>query len=91
MEPTRRQVVQMLAALGLTGTAIAELAAQARQALGSSDVKGALALQGREMADDDLEVIRRALQRSLDQFEGVRNVEIDDSVAPATIFNPRTS
>jgi hypothetical protein len=81
----------MLAALGLSGTAITELAGQARQALASTDLKGALAVQGREMPDDDVEVIRRALQKSLDQFQGVRAFEMDDAVAPPVIFSPRKS
>jgi hypothetical protein len=81
----------MLAGLGLTVGAISDLAAQARQSLASTDLKGALAIQGRAMAEDDIEVIRRALQRSLDQFRGVRAFDIDDAVTPAFIFRPRKS
>jgi hypothetical protein len=81
----------MLAALGLSAAAITELAAQARRVLAASDLKGALAIQGREMAEDDIEVLRRALQRNVDQFQGVRKFELDDAVVPAVIFRPRSS
>jgi hypothetical protein len=87
MEPTRRQVVQMLAALGLSPTALAQ---QSKRAIVPDDLKGALAIQGRALPDDDIEVIRLALQWSLDRFQGVRDLEIDDAVAPAVIFVPRS-
>lgn len=87
MEPTRRQVVQMLAALGLSRTALAQ---QSKRAIGPDDLKGALAIQGRALPDDDIEVIRLALQWSLDRFQAVRDLDIDDAVAPAVMFVPRS-
>ncbi len=87
MEPTRRQVVQLLAALGLSRSAFAQ---QSKRAIGTDDLKGALAIQGRALPADDIEVIRRALQLSLDRFQRVRDLEIDDAVAPAVIFVPRS-
>ena len=86
MEPTRRQVVQLLAAVGLSRTAFAQ---QSKRAIGTDDLKGALTIQGRALPDD-IEVIRRALQLSLDRFQRVRDLEIDDAVAPAVIFVPRS-
>jgi hypothetical protein len=87
MEPTRRQVVQLLAALGLSRPAFAQ---QPKRAIGTDDLKGALAIQGRPLPADDIEVIRRALQLNLDRFQRVRDLEIDDAVAPAVIFVPRS-
>ena len=87
MEPTRRQVVQMLAALGLSRTALAQ---QSKRPIGADDLRGALAIQGRALPDDDIEVIRLALQWSLDRFQAVRDLDIDDAVAPAVMFVPRS-
>jgi hypothetical protein len=87
MEPTRREVVQMLVALGVAPTALAQ---PSIGAIGAGDVKGALAIQGRPLADDDVEVVRRALQWSLDRFQPVRDLEIDDAVVPAVTFVPRS-
>ena len=79
----------MLAALGLGSAAITELAVQARQALSASDIKGALALQGREMPDDEIDLIRLALQRNLEQFQRIRDFEMSDDVALPVVFSPR--
>lgn len=81
----------MLAALGLGSAAITELGAQARTALSASDVNGALAIQGREMPDDDIELIRQALQRNLDQFQRIRDFEMSDDVALPIVFRPRVA
>jgi hypothetical protein len=88
MEPTRRQVVHMLAALGLSRRALA--AAQSKTAIGPDDLRGALAIQGRVLPDDEIEVIRLALQWSLDKFQRVRDLEIEDQVVPAVMFEPRS-
>lgn len=77
----------MLAALGMGSGAITELAAQDR-ALTVSDIKGALALQGRGLPAADVAVIRRALQRSLDDFQRVRELEIGDDVSLPIVFSP---
>lgn len=90
MEPTRRQLVQMLAALGL-GAAAAETLAAQRQPMSAGDLKGALAIQGRDMTDDEVAVVHRALQRSLDDFRRVREFEFPDDVALPTVFSPRRS
>ena len=86
MEPTRREIVQMLVALGVIPTALAQSSVSS---IGADAVKGALAIQGRLLADDDLEIGRRALQWNLDRFQPVRDLEIDDAVAPAVTFVPR--
>lgn len=81
----------MLAALGLGSAAVTELGAQARQALSASDIIGALAIQGREMPDDEIELIRQALQRNLEQFQRIRDFEMSDDVALPVVFRPRNA
>ena len=88
MEPTRRQLVQMLAAVSLGGAAVADLAAQAGQKFTPADMNGALALQGREIPAGEVEVIRRALQQSLDDFERVRSFDVDDAFGLPVVFSP---
>lgn len=90
MEPTRRQVVRMLGALGLNSAATTELMAQAPTP-GVDALKCALAIQGRDLSQEQLDVIRRALQRNLEQFQAVRDLEIDDRIAPLVIFSPPRS
>ena len=87
MEPTRREILQMLVALGVIPTALAQ---SAMSSIRAGDVRGALVIQGQPLADDDVEVVRRALQWSLDRFKPVRDLEIDDAVAPAVMFVPRS-
>jgi hypothetical protein len=89
MQPTRREVIQLLASLGFTAPAIADLVAQARHVLTAEELKHASAVLDRDLADDQVDVIRRALQRHLDQFQIVRDLEIDDGVEPALIFAAR--
>lgn len=79
----------MLAALGLGSAAITEPGAQARTALSASDMNGALAIQGREMPGGDIELIRQALQRNLDQFQRIRDFEMSDDVGLPIVFRPR--
>jgi hypothetical protein len=87
MEPTRRQIVQLLVALGVSPAALPQ---DSRLRIGTSDVKGALTIQGRPLSDDDVEVVRRALQWNLDRFQPVRDLAVGDGVAPAVAFAPRS-
>ena len=87
MEPTRRQLVQMLAAAGLGGVALGDLAAQTAQQITAGDMTGALALQGREMPEGEVEAIRRALQQSLEDFERVRAFDVDDGFGLPVVFS----
>ena len=88
MEPTRRQLVQMLAAMSLGAGAVADLPAQAGQKLTLADLNGALALQGREMPEAEKAVVRRALQQSLDDFQRVRDFDVDDAFGLPVVFSP---
>jgi hypothetical protein len=76
----------MLALLGLIPATTGQ-----QSALVSADaVKSVLAIQGRSLPDEEVEMIRRALQWNLDRFQRVRALELDDAVAPAVMFVPRS-
>ena len=89
MRLTRRRLVQVLAALGLGHVSSATPSAQGGAPFSTQDLKGSLAIHGRALDDVQIEVIRRPLQRHLEQFRAVRNLEIDDAIAPVLIFDVR--
>ena len=86
---TRRRILQVLAAAGITGPAAVDLLAQARHSVSTDDLRRASAVLGESFSDERLAVIQTALQRNLDQFQIVRDLEIDDLVEPAPVFNAR--
>ncbi len=88
---SRRRLLQILAAAGVTGPAALDLLAQARTAISTDILRNASAVIGEHFSDERLKVIETALQRNLDQFQIVRDLEIDDLVEPAPIFNAHRS
>src|SRR5438552_3913440 len=86
---SRRQLLQALAAAGITGPAAIDLVAQARSSISSENLRQASAILGETFTADRLTVIQAALQRNLEQFQIVRDLVIDDSVEPAPVFDPR--
>ncbi len=86
---SRRHVLQILVALGLTGPLAADLAAQAAPRVSPAALSGAASLLAGGFGRARLDVARTALQRNLDQFQVVRELEIPDEVEPPTIFIPR--
>ena len=86
---SRRKILQLLAALGISGPAALELVAQSRQRLSPEILKTANAIVDQEFSEERLPVITAALQRNLDQFQIVRDLEIDDLIEPAPIFMAR--
>lgn len=85
---SRRRLIQLLAVAGIAGPAAVELAAQAHHQLSVGGLRSANAVLDRDFDDKRLEVIRTALQRNLDEFQLVRDLEISDAVEPAPIFDP---
>ena|SRR5947209_2989081 len=86
---SRRKMLQLLAAAGITGPAAAEIVAQMRGKQISPEIlKTANAIIDQQFTDERLRIAAAALQRNLEQFQIVRDLEIDDSVEPAPIFNP---
>ncbi len=86
---SRRRILQMLAALGIAGPAAVQLTAQARAQLSVETLRCADAIVDQHFADDRLPIIERALQRNLDQFQIVRDLQVDDLIEPAPIFLAR--
>ena len=88
VNPSRRALLQLLAAAGITGPAALRLAGQARGQLSVETLKAAETLLDQSFDDERLKVIRAALQRNLDQFQLVRDLDIDDAIEPAPVFDP---
>ena len=86
---TRRRILQLLAAAGITGPAALELLAQSRTKISADILKQASAvIGGVQLSDERLKVAETALQRNLEQFQIVRDFVVPDSVEPAPIFTP---
>jgi|SRR5687767_4556016 hypothetical protein len=86
---TRRRVLQVLAAAGITGPAALDLLAQTRTKISADMLKQASPLIGGvQLSDERLKVAETALQRNLEQFQIVRDFVVPDSVEPAPIFIP---
>jgi hypothetical protein len=83
---TRRQMIQLLGALGITGPAATELAAQSRKSISPEIVKTAMALIDQDFDDAQVKIITTALQRRLDEMQLLRDLELDEMLAPATVF-----
>jgi hypothetical protein len=88
---SRRNILQILAALGFTGTMAESLAAQAVPVVSAGAIGGAASLLSGTFDDQRLAVARTALQRNLEQFQAVRDLELADSVEPPVIFQARRS
>ncbi len=83
---SRRQVIRLLATIGITGSAALELAAQTERRLSPEALKEATALLDQDFDEERLRVVTAALQNNLNQFQIVRDLDIDDLVEPATLF-----
>ena len=87
---SRRHMLQLLGALGITGPAAAEIVAQSRAgALNPDILRSANAVTGLDLSDERLKIAATALQRNLEQFQMIRDLEIDDSIEPATLFHAK--
>ncbi|MDE3155625.1 MAG: hypothetical protein KGN76_11015 [Acidobacteriota bacterium] len=83
---SRRRLLQMLAALGIAGPAAAQLGAQVHAQLSVETLRSADAIIDQHFGADRLPIIEKALQRNLEQFQAVRDLQIDDLIEPAPIF-----
>lgn len=82
---SRRQAVQILGILGLSGPAGATLVAQDPE-ISPEVLQAAKALIDQDLSIDRLDVVAPALERNLYQFQIVRELEIDNLVEPAPRF-----
>jgi hypothetical protein len=90
MKPTRREVVQMLGAFSVAQSAAGTPAESPRRTPSAQDLKACLAIQRRELDPLLVESVPQALQRSLGQFQPVRDLDISDAIQPMLIFRPRS-
>ncbi len=88
---TRRHILQILGALGFAGAAAESLAAQAAPVVSAGAIGGAASLLSGSFDERRLAVARAALQRNLEQFQVVRDLELPDSLEPPVIFQARRS
>lgn len=86
---SRRRAVQILAFFGVSGPVASRLLAQAPKRVTPEVLQTAMALIDQDFSRERLEVVAPALQRNLDQFQLVRDLEIDDQVEPAAVFMAR--
>ena len=89
--PTRRDILQILSALGFTGAAADRLAAAAAPTVSADALRGAASLLARCFDDTRLRVAQAAVQRNLEQLQVVRELELSDAVEPAVQFRVRRS
>lgn len=85
---TRRRLVQLLVMGGFVAPELAE-SLQAREVITPEILARAQKLLDRDLDPARLEAILPALQRNLDFFQIVRDLDIEDSVEPAPIFRAR--
>ena len=86
---SRRRLLKVLGAVGVSGPLAAELAAQSKERVSADTLKRASALLGEEFSPERLAVVEKALQRNLDSFQIVRDLAIEDAVEPAPIFRAK--
>jgi hypothetical protein len=82
----RRHLLKALAAVGISGPAALNLLAQSKTKISVPIVRNASAILGENFTEERLQVIETALQRNLDQFQIVRDFEVDDLIEPAPMF-----
>jgi Asp-tRNA(Asn)/Glu-tRNA(Gln) amidotransferase A subunit family amidase len=88
--PSRRAVLQTLAALGVGGVVFQRaLAAQAGRAANVTPemIKQAEWIAGIELAEADRKTVAGAVSNSVRSFEAMRAVKLDNSVPPALTFH----
>jgi hypothetical protein len=82
-------MLQVLATAGITGPEAVHLLAQTRRPISVNTLRDASSILGETFSDERLAIIDTALRRNLDQFQIVRDLDIDDLVEPAPMFDPR--
>ena len=86
---SRRHALQILAAVGITGTAALDVLAQTGKEVSLDTLRTAAALIDQDLNEEQLEIISKAIQKNIDQFETFRSLEIDDMIEPAPIFTAK--
>ena|ERR1700722_1682382 len=82
----RRFLLKALASVGIGAPLALDLVAESKTKISAPILKDAAAIRGEDFSDERLKVIEVALQRNLDQFQLVRDFEVDDLIEPAPMF-----
>ncbi len=87
----RREVLKVLGALGVGsavfGRAVVALARD-QPRITTETIQQAEWITGLEFTDQQREMMARGVNRTLQQYDSLRKIEIDNGVVPAGIFNP---
>jgi hypothetical protein len=82
----RRRLLQVLASTGIGAPLGLNLIAQSKTKISAPLLRDAAVVLGENFRDERLPMIEVALQRNLDQFQIVRDFEVDDLIEPAPVF-----
>ena len=82
----RRRALKVLAAAGMGASVGLDLIAESKVNISVPILRDASAILGENFSEERLQVIQVALQRNLDQFQIVRDFEVDDPIEPAPMF-----
>ena len=66
-----------------------EALAQAGKEVSLDTLRTSAALIDADLNEKQLDIISKAIQKNIDQFETFRTLEIDDMIEPAPIFTAR--
>ncbi len=85
---SRRQVMRVLAASAITGSAAAS-ALQQPSGITFESLREAATLSGHPFEEDRLRELVPAVDRALGELRALRDLEISDEVEPAIVFQAR--
>ncbi len=86
---TRRQVVRVLTASAVTGSAAAGMLQPPLAEITSESLRQAAKVFGHHFEEDRLQELTPVMERDLGRLQEVRDLEIAESVEPATVFRAR--
>ena len=86
---TRRQVVRVLTASAVTGSAAAGMLQQPLAQITAESLRQAARVFGHHFEEDRLQELTPVMARDLGRLQEVRDLEIAESVEPATVFRAR--
>ncbi len=91
---SRRVVLETLAGLGIGSAVFCRAVAAQVQTAGAVTgemIQQAEWISGLELKPEERDMVARGLTRALASFEQLRAVKLDNSIAPAIVFNPAPS
>lgn len=92
-ETTRRRFLAYFSGIGLSSTLFpgilwAQAQEQKAQRITAEMVKTAAAMSGFEFTDEEREQMVNGLNQSLERYEDMRKIHIDDGIAPPLYYSP---